>query len=299
MHLCYIDESGTSNIPGNTSHFILAGITIPIHCWTSYDREISVIKKKFDIEGIEIHTGWLLRKYQEQVRIPDFDKLSYKQRRSAVTSYRTTILLSLQKKNDPSYKQKKKYIKQTEHYVHLTYSERIKLITEIATVVGNWQEARLFAECIDKTFFDYGRATQSVDEQAFEQIVSRFQQCLNLFSKQNDSSHKYYGIIIHDNNETVAKKHTELMRSFHNKGTLWTKIDNIIETPLFVDSKLTSMIQIADLCAYSLRRYLENNENYLFSHIFRRADRKDGKVVGVRHFAKRSCKCTICSVHRS
>ena len=30
MYLCYIDESGTSDIPGNTSHFILAGLSLPI-----------------------------------------------------------------------------------------------------------------------------------------------------------------------------------------------------------------------------------------------------------------------------
>jgi len=167
----------------------------------------------------------------------------------------------------------------------------------MARLVGGWNEARLFAECIDKTFFDCKRTTQSIDEQAFEQVISRFQQCLNLFSKQNDCSHKYRGIIIHDNNPTVAKKHTDLMRAFYEKGTLWTKIDNIIETPFFVDSSLTSMVQVADLCAYSLRRYLENNENNLFSYIFRRADRKDGKVVGVRHFSKKSCKCNICFVH--
>ncbi len=297
MHFCYIDESGTSNVPGNTSHFVLAGLAIPIHLWASYDQEIAAIKKKYELEGIEIHTGWLLRKYQEQIKISHFDNLSYKQRRSETTKYRTEKLLSLQKTKNPYYKQTKKTYKQTECYVHLTYAERLKFITEIAKTVGNWNEARLFAECIDKTHFDYGKATQSIDEQAFEQIVSRFQQCLNLFSKQNASSHKYYGIIIHDNNQTVAKKHTELMRSFHSKGTLWTKIENIIETPLFVDSKLTSMIQIADICAYSIRRYLENDENELFSHIFRRADRKDGKVVGVRHFSKRSCKCIICSVH--
>lgn len=298
MHICYIDESGTSDIPGNTSHFILAGIAIPIHCWPLYDKEIASIKKKYDLDGIEIHTGWILKKYLEQVKIPNFDKLSHTQRRSEVGKYRTTHLLSLQRKNSSSYKQTKKNYKQTDCYVHLTYSERLKFITEIAKAVGNWNDARLFAECIDKTFFDYNIATQSVDEQAFEQIISRFQQCLNLFSKQNASSHKYHGLIIHDNNPTVAKKHTNLMRAFHTKGTLWTKIDNIIETPLFVDSDLTSMIQIADLCAYSLRRYLENNESDLFSYIFRRADRKDGKVVGVRHFSKRSCKCTICSLHR-
>lgn len=64
------------------------------------------------------------------------------------------------------------------------------------------------------------------------------------------------GLLIHDNNETVAKKHTKLMAKFHHKGTLWTKIDNIVETPLFVDSQLTSMVQIADLCSYSLDPFL-------------------------------------------
>jgi len=298
MHFCYIDESGTSNIPGNTSHFVLAGIAIPINCWPVYDKQIASIKKKHGLDGIEIHTGWLLKKYLEQVKIPNFDKLSYTQRRSEVTKYRTKHILSLQKQNSSSYKQTKKNYRQTDCYIHLTYTERLNFITELAKAVGNWNDARLFAECIDKTFFDYGVATQSVDEHAFEQIISRFQQCLNLFSKQKAATHKYHGLIIHDNNPTVAKKHTDLMRVFHDKGTLWRKIDNIIETPLFVDSDLTSMIQIADLCAYSLRRYLENDEKDLFSHIFRRTDRKDGKYVGVRHFSKHSCKCIICSVHK-
>jgi len=88
------------------------------------------------------------------------------------------------------------------------------------------------------------------------------------------------------------------MKQFHQKGTLWTRINNIIETPLFVESQLTSMIQIADVCAYALRRYLENGEEELFDMIFQRADRKDGIVVGVRHFTGPNCACRICSGHR-
>jgi hypothetical protein len=101
-------------------------------------------------------------------------------------------------------------------------------------------------------------------------------------------------MIIHDNNPTVSKKLTDLMMRFHEKGTLWTKVKNIIETPLFVDSKLTAMVQIADLCSYSLRRYLERSETDLFSNIYARADRKDGVVVGVRHYSDRNCSCSIC-----
>jgi hypothetical protein len=89
------------------------------------------------------------------------------------------------------------------------------------------------------------------------------------------------------------------MNQYRQSGTLWTNINRIIETPLFVNSQLTSMIQIADICAYSLRRYLENGEEELFSYISKRADTKiDGKKVGVRHFTKPGCECKICQEHK-
>ena len=104
---------------------------------------------------------------------------------------------------------------------------------------------------------------------------------------------------MHDNNPTVARKHTELMRNFHAQGTLWTRIERIIETPLFVDSKLTRMVQIADLCSYALRRYVENNrEADLFRPVFSRADRIRNTAVGVRHYTAPACACEICQAHR-
>jgi hypothetical protein len=108
---------------------------------------------------------------------------------------------------------------------------------------------------------------------------------------------QFPGLLIHDNNDTIAKRHTELMKSYHRQGTLWTEIANIIETPLFVNSELTSMVQVADLCAYSLRRYLENSETELFDLVFQRADRIGATAVGVRHFTKQPCKCAICVAH--
>jgi hypothetical protein len=47
MYLCYIDESGTPEIPGNTSHFILAGLSIPIWHWRSADRGITMILRRY------------------------------------------------------------------------------------------------------------------------------------------------------------------------------------------------------------------------------------------------------------
>lgn len=300
MYICYIDESGTSDVPGTSSHFILAGLSIPIEHWRDADREISQVLSKYGLEHVEIHTAWMIRKYLEQSRIPDFEKLDWATRRSAVGRERTKHLLNLQKaQNSKAYKQAMKNYRHTSAYVHLTHAERLATIEAVADTISSWGNARLFAECIDKTHFDPAHSGgRAIDEQALEQVVSRFQQYLSIAVKTGLPSSQPLGLLVHDNNESVAKKHTELMRQFHNKGTLWTSIDNIIETPLFVDSSLTRMVQIADLCSYSLRRYVENGETTLFRKVFSRADRAKGKTVGVRHYAGYSCTCEICASHR-
>lgn len=85
------------------------------------------------------------------------------------------------------------------------------------------------------------------------------------------------------------------MQYFYKKGTLWTSVDNIIETPLFVNSEFTSMVQVTDLAAYSLRRYFENQEEDLFKKVLKRADRRDTQIVGVRHLADKECGCLNCT----
>lgn len=204
-------------------------------------------------------------------------------------------MLNLQKSgNKAHYRQTKKNYKKTEPYIHLSETERKNLLEEIGEIIGKWSFARIFAECIDKIHFDPTRTQLSVDEQSFEQVVSRFEQYLQIVSKSR-SDKTVFGALIHDNNETVSKKHTELMKGFHKHGTLWTRIEKIIETPLFVNSELTGLVQIADLCSYSLRRYLENGEDNLLKLILPRADRKKGKIVGIRHFSEPDCSCKLCS----
>ncbi len=298
MHLCYIDESGTPEITGNTSHYVLAGLTIPIDKWKSCERDIQKVKDKYFLSTGEIHTAWIVRRYLEQSKIPNFETLSYAQRRFEVEKYRRAELLRLNSpRTKKQYSQTKKNFAQTEAYVHLSFNERIQFIQEIAQKIGSWKFARLFAECIDKIHFNTATSPLSIDEQAFEQIVSRFEQYLQIYTKSSRITQ--FGLLIHDNNETVCKKHTSMMQQFHKIGTFWTQLKNIIETPLFVDSQLTSMIQLADVCSYALRRYLENSETTIFQEIFKLADAKNGKVVGVRHFTNPSiCSCLICQARK-
>ena len=294
VFFCYIDESGTPEVPGNTSHYVLAGLSIPISCWKKCEMGIEKLKKKYGLENDEVHTAWLMRKYIEQAKITDFEKLTYPQRRSEVERERKKELLRLQKSgNRAHFKQTKKNYKQTEAYIHLSLAERSDFVKRLAEMIGKWSFARIFGECIDKIHFDTSIAKSSVDEQALEQLVSRFEQYMKIVSRSTKEK-EVYGTLIHDNNETVSKKHTELMKKFHNKGTLWTSIEHIIETPFFVNSELTCLVQIADLCSYALRRYFENSETDLFDRIKSRFDRKDGRIVGLRHFTDSGCSCEIC-----
>lgn len=296
VYFCYIDESGTPQVPGNTSHYVLCGISIPVKCWKKCDVAINKIKAKYSLSDCEIHTGWIVRSYLEQNKIPDFESMSYEDRRSEVIKQRKAEIFRVKKQNNPkALKQLKKNYKQTEAYIHLSYNERIAFIKEIADQIGSWKFARIFAECIDKVFFDPTKSKLSTDEQAFEQIVSRFEHYLDNLSYGDEPT---YGLLIHDNNDTVSRKHTDLMKGFHKKGTLWTSIKHIIETPLYVNSELTGMVQIADLCSVALRRYFENGETDLFDRIKHRFDSHRGAIVGVRHFTEADCQCEICESHR-
>ena len=91
VYLCYLDESGTTGASGgDTTHFVLAGISIPIWHWRDADREVSHVLGRYGLADAELHTAWMLRKYLEQSRIPDFERLGPADRRREVYRGRTT-----------------------------------------------------------------------------------------------------------------------------------------------------------------------------------------------------------------
>lgn len=73
MHICYLDESGVIERHAGTSHFVLLGLAIPAETWKQKDAEISAIKLRHRLGTSEIHTGWMVRKYEEQQGIQGFE----------------------------------------------------------------------------------------------------------------------------------------------------------------------------------------------------------------------------------
>ena len=279
---------------GGTSHFVFLGLSIQGETWRAKDDEIAAIKQRFGLANAEIHTAFLARRYLEQEQVPGFDTLGDADRRAAVRRARDQFLVAkAATRGLPAVQQDRRNFAKTADYIHLAHSERLDLLCQVAEAVGRWRDCRIFADAIDKRSFRGVPPRTPPYEEGFTQVVSRFHRFLEGLDPRE------HGLLVEDHNQTMARRLTELMRSFHARGTRWTEqVSLIVETPLFVDSSLTSLVQVADLCAYAIRRFCDNGDRMLFSRILPRLHRQGGRLVGVRHYTgPTACSCLICRRH--
>lgn len=115
-------------------------------------------------------------------------------------------------------------------------------------------------------------------EHAFEQLSSRF----DLFLKRIYAKHQeaQRGIILFDKSSTEQRIQT-LSREFKYSGHTWGKTKNIAEVPVFLDSKASRLIQLADLVAFALYRFYEHNDNSFYDIIKYCFDREGGVEHGL------------------
>jgi len=292
MHIAYLDESGDVQDPA-TTHYVLVAIAIPAATWKPKDERLQKIKNKHRLGDAEIHTAWMVRSFPEQDRIVGFDAMTDMQRRVRVKAERKADLAKAALRGDKAVKLLARNYAKTEAYLHLTRAERIAVLRAVADEVGSWSDCRLFGDAQQKAA--HIGDPERMRDFAFEQVVTRFQIFLGKAGGPDP-----LGLLVHDQNETASLRLTKRMRSFHRTGTSFAKIPNIIETPLFVDSKLTSIIQVADLVGFALRKFIETKEKEadLFDRVYNVFDRQSGVLVGLRHYTGTApCACRICVDH--
>lgn len=113
---------------------------------------------------------------------------------------------------------------------------------------------------------------------AFEQIASRFDMYLRrLYTKHKDPQR---GIMVFDKSSTEQRIQT-LARDFKYVGHSWGTTQNYAEVPLFLDSKASRLIQLADLVAYALFRNYEHADPTFFDIIQHCFDAEGGVTHGL------------------
>jgi hypothetical protein len=133
---------------------------------------------------------------------------------------------------------------------------------------------RLFGAVILKSAL----SGQDPVEHAFEQLASRFDRYLQrLYAKHGDAQR---GIIIFDKSSTEQRIQT-LAREFKYSGHTWGKTRNYAEVPVFLDSRASRLIQLADLVAFALFRVYEHQDATFFDVIKHCFDSEGGTEHGL------------------
>jgi hypothetical protein len=168
--------------------------------------------------------------------------------------------------------------------------ERRSVIVDILltarTLRGEWE---LFGVVVDKSALSPDDAI----EYAFEQICSRFDQFLARLYRNGNNQR---GLIILDKSSQETRLQS-LATEFRTLGHRWGVTRNLVDVPLFVDSRATRLIQYADLVSYAIWRKFEQEDAEFFDVISDFFDREGGSIHGLHHYRNQydnPCDCPGC-----
>lgn len=173
-----------------------------------------------------------------------------------------------------------------------SFQEKIQIVKSVLEIVRNEYNKggiRVLGCAVEKT-----ASTDTEPMQfAFEDLCSRF----NLFIQRRFSLYqeKDRGLIILDQSSYETSLQ-QLAINFRKTGTQWnTKTSNLQEVPLFVNSKASRAIQIADHVAYALFRKYERDDEQYFNIIQGCFDSNGGRIFGLAHKTQdHECTCPAC-----
>lgn len=105
---------------------------------------------------------------------------------------------------------------------------------------------------------------------SFQQIAKRF----NLFLQRRTMRYNdpQQGLILFDES-TMEHRLRRLAREFEMSGQVYGGSHHYSEVPVFLDSRASRLVQLADLVAYSLFRHFEHSDSQYFDLVKNRFDR--------------------------
>jgi len=171
--------------------------------------------------------------------------------------------------------------------------ERRGVLKSVLRVLAeSYDTARAFACAVHKASFPAADPL----EMAFEDLCSRFDRYLGRLQAEGS---RQRGLLILDESvhETTLQA---LATNFRVLGTKWGVVRNITEVPLFVDSRASRLVQLADHVAYAVFRRYNAGDSQYFDIIAAKFDEADGVVHGLCHkqTANPKCRCLACMSRR-
>lgn len=131
---------------------------------------------------------------------------------------------------------------------------RVQAVVDILSLLANPQlKLRVFASVIEKSTM----APDDILAASFENVAMQFDKYLGGMYLRNDPQR---GLVIFDKT-SYEEKLQALSSVFKRRGHSLGKLRNFAEVPLFLDSKASRLIQMADLIAYWIFRYFQSGDD--------------------------------------
>jgi hypothetical protein len=164
------------------------------------------------------------------------------------------------------------------------------IIRALALLEAQRASVRLFAVAVDRIAV----APRNPIELAFEEICNRFNLHVTRWNDKNPQNSQR-GLIVMD-----ESKHEQplqgLARRYRVDGGRWGVFRNLAEVPLFVDSRASRLVQLADLVAFATWRKYEYQDGRFFDRLIPSFDAQGGIIHGLFHYREMNtdCYCVAC-----
>lgn len=154
-------------------------------------------------------------------------------------------------------------------------ADRTQALVDVLSLLGNTQlKLRVFASVIEKSLIPHDQILQ----QSFEAVAHQFDQYLaDMWSTRKDPQR---GLVVCDKASYEQKLQT-LSSLFKHQGHTLGRLRNFAEVPLFLDSKASRLIQMADLIAYWIFRYFQSKDERGFQLIEPAIFRRSKQCIGL------------------
>lgn len=181
-----------------------------------------------------------------------------------------------------------------EPWASLLRQNRIDILKRVYKYIAE-QNICLFGVAMHKASFK----TINPIQRTCEELSGHFDAYLTRL-EVDQGRDKQLGLMIFDESNHARTLHA-LLSQYRTTGARFGRVKHIAEVPMFADSKLTRVLQIADFVAYAIFRRYERGDSSFLDLIIHKFDEAQGRLHGLVHLVAdyKGCYCPACVTRRS
>lgn len=181
-----------------------------------------------------------------------------------------------------------------EPWASLPRNSRIDILKRVYAYIAD-QSVCLFGVAMHKASFKSINPIQRTCEELsghFDAALARLE--------ADKGREKQLGLMIFDESNHARTLHV-LLSQYRTTGARFGRVKHIAEVPMFADSKLTRVLQIADFVAYAIFRRYERGDSSFLDMIIHKFDEGQGRLHGLVHLITdyKGCYCPACVTRRT